>query len=235
MSVLKKLVTLMRSSVREIGESVVDTNATRIYEQEVVDAKHNIAQARTDLTAVMAKAMQSSRELERLRAEITRFEDLALEALNKEQAALAEEVATRIAELELELDEETRAHTDYAAHVSKLKDLIKTAESKVREHERQIAMAKTTESVYRATRSITESVNGGSSKLLSAKASLDQIRQRHEDLADRMQAAEQLDREIGAQSLEEKLAAAGIGPSADRSKAVMARIKARQQDSSAAS
>ena len=33
MSVIKKLVTLLRGSARELGQSMVDANATRIYEQ----------------------------------------------------------------------------------------------------------------------------------------------------------------------------------------------------------
>lgn len=228
MSVLRKLVTLMRSSVREIGESVVDANAIRVYEQEIVDARHNVAQARGDLTMVMAKEMQSAREIERLRGEAARFETLALEALNKNEAALAEEVAGRVADIEAELDEQTKAHATYAIQVAKLKELIKGADAKIREYDRQLAMAKTTESVYRATRSIADSVDGTGSKLLSAKESLERIRQRHEDLADRMLAAEQLDREIGSKALEARLAAAGIGAEADRKAQIMARIRARQ-------
>ncbi|GAA5169590.1 PspA/IM30 family protein [Viridibacterium curvum] len=233
MSVLKKLVTLMRGSVREIGESVVDANATRIYEQEIVDAKHNVAQARGDLTGVMAKEMQSAREIERLRGEVARYEGLALEALNKQQEGLAEEVAGRVAELEKELDEQTRSHATYAVQVVRLKELIKGAEAKIREHERQIVMAKTTESVYRATRSIADSIDGTGSKLVSAKESLERIRQRHEDLADRMTAAEQLENEVGSKALEAKLAAAGIGEGADRRAAIMARIRSRQAGSTA--
>ena len=38
MSVIKKLVTLLRGSSRELGQSLVDANATRIYEQEIIDA-----------------------------------------------------------------------------------------------------------------------------------------------------------------------------------------------------
>lgn len=228
MSVLKKLVTLMRGSVREIGDSVVDANATRIYEQEIIDAKNAVAQARSDLTTVMAKEMQTAREIERLKAESQRFELLALEALNKSQEGLAEEVANRVAELERELEEQTQAHASYALKVAKLKELIKGAEGKIREHERQIVMAKTTESVYRATRSIADSVDGTGSKLLSAKESLERIRQRHQDLEDRMSAAEQLDNEIGSKALERKLSDAGIGADADRKAAVMARIRARQ-------
>ena len=228
MSMIKKVMTLLRSSVREIGESVVDANATQIYEQEILDAKRNIEQARADLTGVMAKEMQSAREIERLRGEVLRYEALAVEALDKSKESLAEEVASQVASLEAQLDEQTRAHATYALQVSRLKDLIKTAEQRIRDHERELAMAKTTESVYRATQSISENLGSGGSRLVNARESLERIKQRHEDLSDRMTAAEQLDKEFGHRALESKLKDAGIGEDADRQKRVMERIRARQ-------
>jgi phage shock protein A len=160
MTIIKKLVTLLRGSARELGQSVVDGNATRIYEQEIIDAKHSITEAKAELTTVMAKEM--------------------------------------------------------------------------REHEREIGIAKTTESVYRATQSISDSIGATGSNLVSARESLERIKKRHEDLADRMAAAEQLDQEFGHKALERKLAEAGIGHS-DKARAadVMARIKARRAEGAA--
>jgi phage shock protein A len=228
MSVIKKLVTLLRGSARELGESVVDANATRIYEQEILDAKHSIEQAKGDLTGVMAKEMQSARAIDKLKADMARYEGLALEALNKLQEDLAMEVAAKVSTIEQELDEQTKAHASYAVQVLKLKDLIKAAEVRIREHERELGIAKTTESVYRATRSISENIGSSGSKLVNARESLERIKQRHEDLQDRMTAAESLDAEFGHAALEKKLAAAGIGDDADRTRQVMARIRARQ-------
>jgi phage shock protein A len=228
MSVIKKMVTLLRSSVREIGESVVDANGTHIYEQEILDARQNILEARTDLTAVMAKEMQTAREIERLQREAARYEGLAVEALDKSRETLAEEVAAKVVAIEAELDAQTKAHATYAVQVARLKDLIRTAEARIRDHERELAIAKTTESVYRATRSISENLGSGGSRLVNARESLERIKQRHEDLSDRMTAAEQLDRELGQRALEQKLAEAGIGEDADRKRRVMERIRARQ-------
>ncbi len=202
MSVIRKMITLLRGSAREIGESVVDANATRIYEQEIHDARQSIEAARVGLTEVMAKEIQSAREIERLKKEIARYESLAIEALDKAQESLAEEVAGRVGALELELEEQSKAHATYAVQVVKLKDMIKAAEAKIREHEREISMVKTTESVYRATRSISDTIGSTGSRLLDARQSLERIKQRHEDLADRMQAAESLDRELGEKALE---------------------------------
>ena len=228
MSVIRKMITLLRGSAREIGESVVDANATRIYEQEIHDARQSIEAARVGLTEVMAKEIQSAREIERLKKEIARYESLAIEALDKAQESLAEEVAGRVGALELELEEQSKAHATYAVQVVKLKDMIKAAEAKIREHEREISMVKTTESVYRATRSISDTIGSTGSRLLDARQSLERIKQRHADLADRMQAAESLDRELGEKALETKLAEAGIGANADRGRKALERIKARR-------
>jgi len=229
MSVIKRVVTLLRSSVREIGESVVDANATRIYEQEIVDARHSIEAARGDLALVMAKEMQSAREIERLRQEVARYEALAVEALDKSQEQLAEEVAAKVGALEQVLSEQSEAHATYTVQVVKLKDLVRAAEQRIREHEREIAIAKTTESVYRATRSISENLGHGGSNLLNARQSLDRIKRRHEELADRMTAADQLDAEFGDAAIERKLRDAGIGDVADRQRAAMTRIRERHQ------
>lgn len=233
MSVIGKMMTMLRGSVREIGESVVDANATRIYEQEILDAKHSIVQAKDDLAGVMAKEMQSARALQRLQTDIARYEGMAVEALDKSQEALAEEAAGKIAALEQELQSQSQAHADYAVQVTRLKDLIKSAEARIREHEREINVAKTTESVYRATRSISESIGQGGNKLVSARESLDRIKARHEDLADRMNASEQLHAEFSHTALDKKLQAAGIGAEAQRQGAVMERIRARRAAASA--
>lgn len=228
MSVIKKVVTLLRGSARELAENVVDANATRIYEQEIIDAKQSILEARSSLADVMAREMQSARAVTRLESEMTRYEGLALEALEKSQEALAEEVAGKVAAIELELEEQRKAQTSFASQVSKLKELIKASEAKIREHEREIAIAKTTESVYKATQSISDNIGNSGSRLASARESLERIKQRHEHLADRMQAADQLDRELGEKALATKLAEAGIGQDADRKRKVMERIRARQ-------
>lgn len=227
MAVFSKILTMLRGDVRSIGQSIVDNNANNIYEQEIVEAKAHVATAKQDLTGVMAKEMQTTREIERLGKEMRRYEDLALEALQKNQDALAEEVAAKVADIELALAEQTAARDEFANHIARLKDLIRNAEATLRDHERELAMAKTTESVYRATATISQSMGNSGSKLMSAKESLERIKQRHQDTADRMQAADVLDGEFGNKALERKLAAAGIGETNDRKAQVMARLQAR--------
>jgi phage shock protein A len=227
MAAFSKILTMLRANVRELGDSIIDRNGNTIYEQEIIEAKAHVAKAKIDLTAVMAKEMQAAREIERLRGEVFRFENLAIEALQKNAESLAEEVAAKVADTENTLMQQQQSHAEYAGHVQRLKDLIRTAEAALREHERQLAMAKTTESVYRATNTISQSMGSSGSKLLSAKESMERIKQRHQDMADRMQAGQILEGEFSNSTLEKKLAAAGIGGSAHAGASVMARLKDR--------
>ncbi|WP_051278919.1 PspA/IM30 family protein [Chitinilyticum aquatile] len=228
MSVFSKILTALRGSAREIGESVVDNNATRIYEQEIHESKAAIAKAKQDLTLVMAQEKAAQREIERLDKEVARYEEHALAALDKTEEKLAEDVAAHIAELETERAAQIKAQAEFAGHIVNLKGLIRTAETRIREHERELAVAKTTESVYRATASISTSMGSSASKLGNARESLDRIKQRHTQMADRMAAAEELDAEFGNKALEKRLADAGIGDTGARKDEVLARLKARR-------
>jgi len=232
MEFFKKLITAIRGGSREIGEAVLDSQGIRIYEQEIEDAKAAIKQAENDLTGVMAKEMQAGREIERLEKEAANYEKKALELLEKGEETLATEVAGKIAELEAELDIQKQAKARFADHVTNVKETIKQTHAKIREHEREIAMVKTTENVHKATRSISQHMDGGSSKMVAAKESLERIRQRQQDQADRMAATESLNNELSGATLEAKLKAAGVGDNEDRQKQVLARLKAKQQDSS---
>ncbi|XZG71599.1 PspA/IM30 family protein [Chitinibacteraceae bacterium HSL-7] len=230
MNVFSKILTALRGSAREIGESVIDQNATRIYEQEIHESRTAVTQAKSDLTRVMAQQKACEREIERLDKEIARYEEHAMAALDKDAEALATEVAGHIAALETERAEQQKAGADMASNVAQLKELIRSAEARIREHERELAVAKTTESVYRATESISTSLDGSASKLGNAKESLERIKRRHTEQADRMEAARELDAEFGHKAIDRKLAEAGIGENSQQHQAdVLARLKARRE------
>ncbi|MCM8856519.1 MAG: PspA/IM30 family protein [Candidatus Thiodiazotropha sp.] len=229
MEFFKKLMTAIRGGSRELGEAVLDTQSIRIYEQEIEDAKEAIKKAESDLTGVMAKDMQAGREIERLEKEIASYESKAISALDQDNEALAGEVAEKIAELEVELETQRIAKDKFSAHVNSVKEMIKQTHAKIREHEREISMVKTTDNVHKAAKSINQHIDGGSSKMVAAKESLERIKHRQQDNSDRMVASESLNDELSGESLENKLKAAGIGDESDRKKQVLERLKAKRK------
>lgn len=231
MSILKKIITAIRGGSREIGEAIVDSQGTRIFEQEIEDAKNNLNQAKHDLTDVMAKEMQTGRQIDALDIEISKHEQFVTDALKKDEDALALELAEKVSGFETEKAELQKSKNIYAEHVEKLKRLMEKTERELTDYERQLTMVKTTENVQKATATITDNFSATNSTLISAKESLERIRKKQEDFDDRYLAAEQLENESSGASLEAKMKKAGIGDSASGAQAVLERIKKQHSES----
>ncbi|MGI2854897.1 PspA/IM30 family protein [Shewanella algae] len=228
MGILNKILTAFRGGANEVGQSIVDANSTRIFEQEIRDAEKHLSKAKRELTDVMAKEMQASREIDRIKRAIAEHEGYATQALEKGNETLALEVAEKIAQLEMELAEQQTANDSFSAHAARLKDLVKKTERQLADYQRQLSMVKTTESVQKATASITDSFASSNSKLLNAKDSLERIKARQQQFDDRLKAAENLEAENGDQSLKAKLAEAGIGEQKSNASDVLERLKAKK-------
>ncbi len=228
MSILSKIMTAVRGGARGVGELVVDANGTRIFEQEIQDAKTHLNKAKHDLTDVMAKQMQAGRKVESLKKEVEEHEGYAGQALEKGNEELALEIAEKIATLEADLTEQEEVHKSFSTHANRLKDLVKKTERQIKEYERQLTMVKTTESVQKASATITDNFSSSSSRILSAKDSLDRIKKRQQDNFDRLSAAEDLEAENSEKGLQDKMNAAGIGETATTASSVLDRIKAKK-------
>ena len=126
--VFNKLWTALRGGVREIGDAVVDANGVRIFEQEIEDARHNISDAKRSLTEVMANKMQAERKVKQYQSDIAENESFAVKALEKNDEALALEVAEKIAKLEVEKGEQDTIVSRLDKQVVSLKNNIKQAE-----------------------------------------------------------------------------------------------------------
>lgn len=228
MSILHKLFTALRGGAREMGESIADMNSIRIFEQEIKDAQDQLNKAKRDLTEVMAKEMQASRKIEELTKDVEKHEGFASAALQKGDETLAMDIAQKIAELQGEMEIQQKAQTSFAEHTNRLKAMIKQTAKALADMQRQLVMVKTTESVQKATTAITNNYASGSSKLLTAKESLDRIKQKQQDLDDRMAAGEALAGEFNGADLEARMKKAGIVQDDAKANEILARLKAKQ-------
>jgi len=229
MSILEKIFTAIRGGAREVGESIVDKNSIRIFDQEIKDAENKLEQAKRDLTDVMAKEMQAGRKVKALTADIEKHEGFATQALERGNEELAMEIAQKIVDLQGELADQQKAQSSFAAHVDRLKGMIKQTGKTLTDMKRQLVMVKTTESVQQATTAINNNYATGTSKLLTAKESLDRIKQRQQDLDDRLAAGEALKGEFSGSDLEAKMQAAGIGGEGDaQAQDILAKLKAKK-------
>lgn len=229
MSLFKKIMTAFRGGASEVGEAIVDANATRIFEQEIRDAENHLTKAKRDLTSVMAQQMSSSREVDRIKREITEHEGYAVQAMEKGDNELALAVAEKISGLESELVTQQQSLDSFEGNANRLKELVKKSERQVAEYKRQLSMVKTTESVQKATSAITDNFSSSNSKLLNAKDSLERIKAKQQKFDDQLKAAEVLESENSDNSLEARLKEAGIGSTSNDANSVLERLKAKQQ------
>jgi len=225
MSILSKIFTAIKGGANEVGEGIVDANAIRIFEQEIREAKSNLGNAKQELTNIMAKKMSVDREIEQINKDIAQYESAAISALNKGEEALAVEVAEKLATLENDLTIKQQASLTFKNHVARVKDIMKKSERKIADHERELMMVKTTESVHKATRSISDNFGAGATKLVNAKESLERIKAKQQGFEDRMVAAEQLETESSSDSLDSKLRDAGITENNQAKDDILARLR----------
>lgn len=229
MGVLSKIFTAIRGGAREAGEAVVDANAVRIFEQEIVDSKNHIKKAKDSLTTVMAEKMQAARKVDALKTDIAENENYAIKAMDKGDEALAVQVAEKIASLETELADSQGIHDTCAAHIEKLKSQIQGAERQISENERQLNMIKTTESVHKATAAISDNFMSSGSKIINAKESLERIKKRQTMREDKLKAAQELNSDDFDTSLQSKLKESGIMDSDSSSaNSVLERLRAKK-------
>lgn len=221
--------TAIRGGATEVGEAIVDSNATRIFEQEIRDAENHLTKAKRDLTGVMAQQMAASRDVDRIKREVTEHEGYVNQALDKGDETLALAVAEKIAALEGELVTQQQALDSFAGNAERLKELVKKSERQIGEYKRQLSMVKTTESVQKATSAITDNFSSSNSKLLNAKDSLERIKAKQQKFDDQMKAAEVLESENSDNSLEAKLKEAGIGQADASANSVLERLKAKKK------
>ena len=231
MSVLKKLMTALRGGVREIGDSVVDANSVRIFEQEIKDAEDAIMEAKEGLTEVMAQEMQAKRQVSSLSEEIQTHEEYVAQALDKNNEALAVDLAEKVADFENQQEEQESIRKGLTDQVASLKQHIKAAEKTIKENKRQLSMVKTTESLQKATMAVQDSLVSKNSAFTSGRESLERIKSRQQMRADQLAASYELANEDTNADLNERMEAAGIGPQKTQASDVLNRVKAARPKS----
>ena len=228
MNLWSKMLTALRGGINEAGEAVVDAQALRILDQEVRDAASELKLSKESLVAIIAQQKVAEQKVVALKESIAEYEGYAIEALNKADEVLALEVAEKIAELENQLAAETESVTGFSESSSNLKTAIASADNNIKRLKQQIDTVKATESVQRAQESVSQRYAGSNTKLQTAMDSLERIKEKQVLNAAKLQAAEELNADVGDQSLQDKLEKAGIAPQGQQASIVLERLKNKQ-------
>jgi len=230
MNILSKLLTALRGAATETGEAIVDAQGIRILEQEIRDAKSHLEQAKENLTEVIAEQMAVKRKVDSLKASIEEHEGYAVQALEKNDEALALEVAEKVASLTNELDTQTAVLESLNSNIGVLKQTISTTERNIQGMERELTLVKTTESVNKANEAVATRFSGSESALRSATESLERIKAKQQKRADQLQAALDLQDEENGENLHAKLQEAGIVTKKATAASILERLKAERSE-----
>ncbi len=228
MNIWSKMITALRGGVHEAGEAIVDSQALRILDQEIRDASEELKHSKESLVAIIAHQKVSEEKVKTLKDSVKEYEGYALQALNKNDEALAREVAQKVADFETQMDAEQAAMEGYSANAAKLKSAIKQAEANLKRLKQQVDTVKATESVQRAQETVAARYAGSNSKLRTATESLERIKEKQQMTAAKLNAASELETETAEQSLQEKLEKAGIAPAGKSADDVLARLKKKK-------
>lgn len=225
MAIIQKLLTLVRGTATEAGQSIVDANALKILDQEIRDADTALTASRTDLTRLMAERHIAADKLTAKKAKLQEYNDYIQQLINKNDTDLATEVAGKVAELENDIAADTSTIAGMDTNVAKLSGSIRQAQSTIEQLKRQVDTVKATASVQRAQEAIASQATGSNVKLRTAMDSLDRIKDQQALKSAQIDAANELQAQAGDGDLQQRLQAAGVLPGATAANDVLARFK----------
>ncbi|MBC3764760.1 PspA/IM30 family protein [Neptunicella marina] len=209
MSVWRKLVTAVKGGVTEAAEAVADSQAIRILEQEIREAKDELRQSDHARTQILAKCKLAQQKVDSLNASIAQYEEHARKAVETDRQ-LALDCAQKVAELKGELDTEQQYLDQFTQSEKQLAQNIAQAKNNLRRLEQQVDMVKATESVQKAQVSVSSRHMGANSKMKTATESLQRIQEKQNMRNAELQAAQELAADESTDDLEKRLADAGI-------------------------
>lgn len=228
MNIWAKMMTALRGGVNEAGEAVVDSQALRILDQEVRDASEELKLSKDSLAEIMARQKLAEEKCTTLGKQVNEHEGYAIKALEKDDEALALEVAEKIADLESRLSQEQEAASNYSESSAKLRSAIKQTEQNIKRMKQQVDTVKATENVQRAQAAVADRHSGSNSKMRTAMDSLERIKEKQALKEAQMSAASELAEDSVDASLQTKLEAAGIASSNNSADEILARLKKKQ-------
>lgn len=221
---MRTLSLLMRGAIADNAQALHDANAVTILRQQIRDAASALATARRELAVAMAYHAAEARALDAIGARIETLSDGARRALADGREDLGSEAAVHIAALEDERSDRRAAAARFAAEIERLKRLVGQGGERLRDLDRGLQTARTTEALRRAGlegRRVTALSAGA---LGEAERTLARLREAQAAEADAAAALANLEAEA-ASGIEADLDAAGYGRPRTDPRTVLDRLR----------
>jgi phage shock protein A len=229
MSMWKQLVTLVRGSAYEAGQSVTDARALTILDQQIRDAGAAQSKARDDLATLTARRRLAEKDLEALTAQRSKYEASARAAIGRGDMGLAREVAERLATIEAEFTAKTPQIEEMRSAEDRIRGIIKQGDGRIETLRREVEVVRANDSVQKAQAAVAASHSSAGSSLGSAADSLKRIKEQQMIREEKFRAAAELEDMRTGADLDSKLRDAGLLSGSSSADDILARLAAPPQ------
>ena len=225
----KQLVTLVRGTAHEAGQSVADARALTILDQQMRDTGTAQAKARDDLATLTARRRMVEKEVEALASQRDKYEASARAAIARGDMDLARQVAERLSTIEQDGSAKLPQVEEMRAAEDRMRAIIQSGDSKIEALRREVDVVRANESVQKAQAAVAGNYGGTLSQLGSAAESLQRMKERQAIQGEKFRAAAELEDSRTGADLDAKLKAAGLLPGASSADDILARLSAPPQ------
>lgn len=143
MGVFSKLTTLVRGAARESAEVILDANAIRVFEQEIVDVEESIQLRKQAMSEVIVARNQIEREIEAIKTIIGKREEQAVAIIEKDSdQELLDEIASDIVQYEETLDNLKAQHKAMSKRILTMETALRRALTEIAQYRRDLRLAR---------------------------------------------------------------------------------------------
>jgi|GEM_PF-1407191 len=152
--IFRKLMSAYKGRVREVAESVIDTNAIRIFSQEIHDSEAAINKGKTNLAHLVAEKLKFQRECGWVESDIKQKEQHLIEAIERTDEDLINDIAGYISEQEELLQTKKQSADRLEGQQKQVEKTLKAATRQITQSRHELRLVQATESAQLASRSI---------------------------------------------------------------------------------
>lgn len=211
MSILKDIFTAIKGGASEVGESIVDSQALRILEQEIREADEGIAKAKVQLRNLKSKEIKLQRQLNSLQDEEAQYTSKAKACKEAGNMDLARECVEKIMTLRESITSIEGEFSALKTSVDSIYDAIKQRENRIEKNRNELEKAKTIQELNKVKSAVATAMPTNDNSAKRVNRALDRVKRQEQKFNDD-QAADTwfADQEDGG-DLDKKMKDAGIG------------------------
>jgi phage shock protein A len=218
MKILRGIYDALRGGASEVGEGIVDANATRIFEQSIRDAETGINDANQSLSKLKSSEIGLQKKVATLATDIADYTEKAKAAMAQQKDELAMNIANKIIELTSERDEYAAEQVSLDNQVNKIHKIIQKRKKEIEKNKRELQKAKSYEQLHKTQSAVASAMPTNDSAAKRMQFAMDRVKQKQQDTENQMEANDWLSEATNDQDLDKQISAAGLGKQSQSAK-----------------